>query len=158
VDYSKYTKTRIKSINGKHQLFSNTTSGVLMIDSLTPGKKKDGSVASKMQNYATVTIDEKNDILSTTTDKRTTDDRIENSHRNKKKIDVHKESKTGKTIQKIEEKLENEYKFYQLRTRTKDKNQEKVPEMLLREATDETIKRLSEMVPNHSSILYKIRD
>jgi hypothetical protein len=72
--------------------------------------------------------------------------------------DTHKNIQVRKALQAIEDRLEREYKFYQVKTSTKDSTQEKVPEMLLREAADETIKKLSKMAPQYSSILYKIRD
>jgi len=147
------------SINSKNGLMPSNTSMGLGTNSLTPAKQKDGS--GKLQNYhnyATVSINENNDVLSSTTDKRTTDDRMEHSYRMKKKTDTHREIQERKALQKIEEKLEREYKFYQVKTSPNDYNQEKVPEMLLREATDDTIKKLAGMMPAYSSVLFKIRD
>jgi hypothetical protein len=101
--------------------------------------------------------------LSTTDDKKTTDERVENSFRTMNNrtvhhVDTHRDLQVRKALQAIEDRLEREYKFYQVKTSTKDSTQEKVPEMLLREAADETIKKLSKMAPQYSNILFKIRD
>jgi hypothetical protein len=97
------------------------------------------------KNFKTVSINDCNDVLSTTTDKRTTDERIEGSFRtlqNKtaQNAESQRDTQERKTLQQIEERLEREYKFYQVKTGSKDQPQEKVPEILLREAADETIK------------------
>lgn len=82
-----------------------------------------------------------------TTDKRTTDGRIEPSYRqaiNKSlqgKIDSHKNAQERKALSQIEERLEREYKFYQVKT-SMNEQQEKVPEILLRDAADQTLQRL----------------
>lgn len=138
---------RMMSINNTNHLISTKNSSSLIPDTFTPGKKKE-NMSSKLQhyqNYATVSINDCNDLLSTTTDKRTTDERIETTYRtlNGKAMQeavTHRENQERKALQQIEERLEREYKFYQVKTSSKDQVHEKVPELLLREAADETIK------------------
>ena len=125
-------------------------------------KKSNNSKLQQYQNYAAVNMNDCNDLLSTTTDKRTTDDRIESyrtiNNRTFKTTETHREIQERKAIQQIEETLEREYKFYQVKTNSKDFAQEKVPEMLLREAADETVRKLSKMAPHYASVLFRIRD
>ena len=140
-------------------------SDTIINDTYTPGKKKE-NVASKLQHYkkfTTVSINDWNDILSTTTDKRKTDERVEGSFRtiqNKTShnVETQRDHQERKTLQQIEERLEREYKFYQVNTSTKDQTQEKVPEILLREAADETLKRLAKVATQYSNILMRIKD
>lgn len=115
------------------------------------------------KNFKTVSINDCNDVLSTTTDKRTTDERIEGSFRTLQNKTAHntesqRDTQERKTLQQIEERLEREYKFYQVKTGAKDQPQEKVPEILLREAADETIKRLAKIAIQYTNILMKIKD
>lgn len=64
------------------------------------------------------------------------------NNRTLKNTQTHREVQERKVLQRIEETLEREYKFYQVKMKSKEQNQEKVPEMLLREAADDTIKKL----------------
>lgn len=155
------------SINNPNHLLPNKASNLstMMGETYTPGKRKDapGSKFQQYKNYATLSINDCNDMLSTTTDKRTTDERVENSYRNLKNktfahTETHRDVQERKALLQIEERLEREYKFYQVKTNAKDQHQEKVPEMLLREAADETIKKLAKMATQYSSVLNKIRD
>lgn len=133
----------------------------LISETFTPGKRKDAT-KTKMQSYKSYANDA-NEILSTTTDKRTTDERIELSYRtlNSKvlqHIETHRDAQERKALQKIEETLEREYKFYQVKTNAKGKDEEKVPEMLLRLAADDTIKKLCKISSQYTNILMKVRD
>lgn len=116
------------------------------VESSTPNKAtSSGSKLKPYQNYATVCIND-NEMLSTT-DKRTTDDRLEPSYRQpitknlQTKIESHKNAQERKALSQIEERLEREYKFYQVKT-SMNEAQEKVPEILLRDAADQTLLRL----------------
>ena len=70
----------------------------------------------------------------------------------------HRDVQERKTLMQIEEKLEREYKFYQVKISAKEQSQEKVPELLLKSAADEAASRLSKVVPQFSSILLKLMD
>ena len=156
-------KVRMMSINNTNHLISGKNSGSLVTEIFGSGKKKNaGSKIQQYKHYAAMNINDCNDVLSTTTDKRTTDDRIESyrtiNNRTFKNTETHREIQERKAIQQIEETLEREYKFYQVKTTSKDLSQEKVPELLLREAADETVRKLSKMAPNYASVLFRIRD
>jgi len=140
-------------------LAKNTNS----VDALTPNKKEEsGNKVASYKAYATMNINDCNEILSTTTDKRTTDERIESSYRtnlnkNLNKVDTHREAQEKKALQQIEERLEREYKFYQVKT-SMNEAQEKVPEILLRDAADQTIQRLSKISSQYSNVLNRIKE
>ena len=115
------------------------------------------------QNLATLNIGDWNDILSTTTDKKTTDERVDGSFRtmqNKtiQNVATHRDIQERKTLLQIEDKLERELKFYQVKLSSKDPSQEKVPELLLKEAADETLKKLAKIAPQYFNILTKLKN
>lgn len=140
------------SINNSNHFL---TKGPSPNERISPNKYTDkDSKLHKYKHHASVNMQlHDNDVLSSTTDKRTTDDRIESSHRA-----LTKEIRDRKKIQKIEEDLELEYKFYRFKTNAKDQNKEKLPEILLKEAAEKTLRNLAEIAPHYSSVLLKIRD
>lgn len=149
------------SIHTYNQLLTAKNTG--SVDNITPSKLTgSGSKGTKgYKNYATLWIND-NDMMSTTTDKRTTDDRIESSYRanlqkNMNKFDSHREQQEKKALTQIEERLEREYKFYQVKT-SMNEMQEKVPEILLRDAADQALTRLSKLSSQHSSLLTKVKE
>lgn len=106
-------------------------------------------------------INDLNDFLSTTTEKQT-DERIENSNRTFRKAvqnaDAGKDLQLKKILQSIEETLEREYKFYKVKTSWKDQTEEIVPENLLKDAVDKTVKKLAKVATQYSRILLKIKE
>ena len=70
---------------------------------------------------------------------------------NLSKLESHRDMQEKKALLQIEERLEREYKFYQVKT-SMNEAQEKVPEILLRDAADQTLTRLSKMASQYSKI------
>lgn len=161
LELNKITKTKMVPIGNYNALLTTKNTGSTEI--LTPNKITDSGGKSKgYKNYATLWINDHNDVLSTTTDKRTTDERIESSYRanlqkNLGKLDSHKDVQEKKAIQQIEDRLEREYKFYQVKT-SMNEAQEKVPEILLRDAADQTLLRLSKLCTQYSKILGRVKE
>ena len=118
----KAAKVRMMSINNTNHFLTGKNSHSLVSDIFNSGKKKNGG--TKLQQYkqnATINFNDWNEALSSTTDKRTTDERVESyrtmNNRTLKNTKTHREVQERKVLQQIEEVLEREYKFYQVKTK-----------------------------------------
>ncbi|CAI2382453.1 unnamed protein product [Moneuplotes crassus] len=118
------------------------------------GRKKGASNRKYINNYQGIASNDCNDLLSTTTDRIESNRTIKN--RGGLNAESHRDIQERKALQKIQETLEREYKFYQVSIKTKDQSQEKVPEILLRDASNDTIKKLCKIYPQFSTILAQI--
>lgn len=118
-------------------------------------KKKGPSKLQQYKNYNAF-ISHDPDQLSTTTDRIETNRTIKN--RMLKNSETQREQQEKKVLLQIEETLEREYKFYQVKSKVKEQVQEKVPEMLLREASDDTVKKLCKVYPAIANVLSRVRD
>lgn len=147
------------SINDYNKLLVGGANSGSM-ENLTPAKLTDSGSKKRGFNYTIFNMND-NDLASTT-DNATTGGRIESSYRanlqkNLNKLESHRENQEKKALQQIEERLEREYKFYQVKT-SMNEMQEKVPEILLRDAAEQALTRLCKISTQHSAILTRVKE
>lgn len=160
LDLNKYHEHHIMSINNSNHLLTGKHSG--SAETLATGKKTEsGGKIKRTKNHQTLWVTDFNEFLSSTADRWGPDDKNDNSYianlQKNLNFESHREQLEQRELQEIEEQLEYDFNFYKDKT-ARNEDREKSPEILLKDAADQTLSRLCKMPTPYTKILERIRE